>query len=99
MTRAVSGHAAMTLPTICAINLLPPASPPTRKPGISAGYAMPSSVVPRAKRTVMALQPLPLVTSFWVEEVSAAEAKGARTRRGANDFMMECRRSFMRLDD
>jgi hypothetical protein len=60
---------------------------------------LPSSVVPRAKRTVMALQPLPLVTSFWVEEVSAAEAKGARTRRGANDFMMECRRSFMRLDD
>lgn len=45
----------------------------------------------------MALQLLPLVTSFWVEEVSAAEAKGARTRRGANDFMMECRWSFYEI--
>jgi hypothetical protein len=28
------------------------------------------------------------VTSFWVEDVRAAEAKGARTRRGAKDFIM-----------
>src|SRR5690242_4061197 len=116
MTRAVLGQAAMTLPTIWAINLLPAASPPARKPGISAGYSIPwtarfcappiilptaetnggpatvpifpVSVVPRAKRTVIGLQPLPLVTSFCVEDVRAAEARGARTRNGAKDFMV-----------
>jgi hypothetical protein len=115
MTSAVSGHAALTCPTICAINFEPAAEPPARKPGTSAGYwipwtatlaappiifptaltkggpatvpMFPVSVVPRAKRTVIALQPLPCVTSFWVEEVSAARVAVGR-RRKERDFMV-----------
>jgi hypothetical protein len=47
----------------------------------------PPSVVPRAKRTVMALQPLPFVTSFWVEEERAARVAVGR-RKKLRDFMM-----------
>ena len=47
---------------------------------------LPVSVVPRAKRTVMALQAPPFVTSFWVEEVRAARVREGRRAR-ARDFI------------
>jgi hypothetical protein len=110
MTRFVSGHCALTCPTIFAINALPALLPPAKKPGTSAGYSMPwtatfpappiiapiaetkggpatepmlpSSVVPRAKRTVMGLHAPPPVTSFCDMDVKAAMLKeGARERR------------------
>ena len=37
---------------------------------------LPVSVVPRAKMTVIALQPEPLLRSFCVLELSAADARG-----------------------
>jgi hypothetical protein len=115
ITSIVSGHLALTCPTICAINVLPALEPPTRNPGMSAGYSipwtatfaappiiaptaetkggpatlpmLPGSVVPRAKRMVMALQAPPPVTSFWDAERRAAEANDATSGRAATGFM------------
>jgi hypothetical protein len=47
---------------------------------------LPASVVSRAKRRVMALQLLPLVTSFWIEELRAARV--AVGRRKIRNFIM-----------
>jgi hypothetical protein len=67
----------------------PPIIVPTAltKGGPAMVPMLPVSVVPRAKRTVMALQPLPFVTSFWVEEVRAARVAVGRSRK-LRDFMV-----------
>jgi hypothetical protein len=57
------------------------------KGGPATEPMLPSSVVPRAKRTVMALQPPPPTTSFWTGLVSAAMVSVGR-RAKVKDFIM-----------
>jgi hypothetical protein len=61
----------------------PPSMAPmaVTKGGPATDPMLPASVVPRAKRTVMALHAPPFVTSFWVEEVRAASATGGAKER------------------